>query len=161
MDARGKSGEHEKCVRVARGAAESNSSFLSALQTPKCIHNSIYAQLKAWANSFITERQQRSARGSKICCSWSSDKFAKRATCEFFSALFLLLVGSGPKRSMPIEKLGSSSLVSSIFQREGKLHYSLTRRKLWSQVKKCSSHIIYARACVNKDFVHSGSIGLI
>ena len=40
-------------------------------------------------------------------------------------ALFLLLVGSGPKRSMPIEKLGSSSLVSSIFYREGKLHYSL------------------------------------
>ena len=27
--ARGKFGEHEKCVRVARGAAESNSSFLS------------------------------------------------------------------------------------------------------------------------------------
>ena len=45
------------------------------------------------------------------------DKFAKRATCEFFlnSALFLLLVGSGPKRSMPIEKLGSSLLVSSVF----------------------------------------------
>ena len=35
MDARGKFGEHEKCVRVARGAAESNSSFLSALQTSK------------------------------------------------------------------------------------------------------------------------------
>ena len=29
MDARGKFGEHEKCVRVARGAAESNSSCLS------------------------------------------------------------------------------------------------------------------------------------
>ena len=45
------------------------------------------------------------------------EKFAKRSTREFFlnSALFLLLVGSGPKRSMPIEKLGSSSLVSSIF----------------------------------------------
>ena len=41
------------------------------------------------------------------------------------SALFLLLVGSGPKRSIPIEKLGSSSLISSIFQREGKLHCSL------------------------------------
>ena len=41
----------------------------------------------------------------------------QRATFEFFfnSALFLLLVGSGPKRSMPIEKLGSFSLVSSIF----------------------------------------------
>ena len=33
----------------------------------------------------------------------------------FTSALFLLLVGSGPKRSMPIQKLGSSLLVSSIF----------------------------------------------
>ena len=33
----------------------------------------------------------------------------------FNSALFLLLVGSGRKRSMSIEKLGSSSLVSSIF----------------------------------------------
>ena len=54
---------------------------------------------------------------------------------------FLLLVGSGPKRSMPIEKLGSSSLVSSIFQREGKLHCSLTGRKLWSQVKK-NAHVI-------------------
>ena len=67
---------------------------------------------------------------------WSSNEFAKRATCEFFSALFLLLVGSGPKWSMPIEKLGSSSLVSSIFQREGEQHRSLTGRKLWSQAKK-------------------------
>ena len=45
----------------------------------------------------------------------SQMKFPKRATCKFFSALFLLLVGSGPKKSMPIEKLGSSSLVSSMF----------------------------------------------
>ena len=35
---------------------------------------------------------------------------------SFFSAVFLLPVGSGPKKSMPIEKLGSSSLVSSIFK---------------------------------------------
>ena len=33
----------------------------------------------------------------------------------FNSALFLLFVGSGPTRSMPIEKLGSFSLFSSIF----------------------------------------------
>jgi len=33
MDARGKFGEHERRVRYARGAAESNSSLLSALQT--------------------------------------------------------------------------------------------------------------------------------
>ena len=41
MDARGKFGEQEKCVRVARGAAEGNSSFLS-----------------------VTERQQGTARRS-------------------------------------------------------------------------------------------------
>ena len=46
MDARGKFGEHERCVRVARGAAESNSSFLSALQTSQVHPNLIYAQLK-------------------------------------------------------------------------------------------------------------------
>ena len=33
MDACRNFGEHEKCVRVAGGAAKSNSSFLSALQT--------------------------------------------------------------------------------------------------------------------------------
>ena len=33
MDARGKFGEHEKYIRVAQGPAESNSNFLSALQT--------------------------------------------------------------------------------------------------------------------------------
>ena len=33
MYAHGKFGEHEKCVRVARGAAERNPSILSALQT--------------------------------------------------------------------------------------------------------------------------------
>ena len=35
LDARGKFGEHEKCVRVARGATESNSGFLSTLQTSR------------------------------------------------------------------------------------------------------------------------------
>ena len=39
---------------------------------------------------------------------YASDKFEERATYEFISALFLLLVGSGPKKSMAIEKLGSS-----------------------------------------------------
>ena len=33
MDTHGKFGEHEKCIRVARGAAESNFSVFSALQT--------------------------------------------------------------------------------------------------------------------------------
>ena len=67
MNARGKFGEHEKCVGVARGVAEISSSFLSALQASQA-HPlySIYAQLKAWANSFITERQQGSARRSLL-----------------------------------------------------------------------------------------------
>ena len=44
--ARGKFGEHERGVRVARGAAESNSSLLSALQTSQVLNISTYAQLK-------------------------------------------------------------------------------------------------------------------
>ena len=43
-EARGKFGEHERCVGVDRGVAESNSSFLSALQTSqvlqtRCTHS--------------------------------------------------------------------------------------------------------------------------
>ena len=44
-EARGKFGEHERCVRVARGIAESNSSFLSALQTSQVLHISMNAQM--------------------------------------------------------------------------------------------------------------------
>ena len=59
-EARGKFGEHERCVRVARGVAESNSSFLkhlrkmrkscnssflSALQTSQVLNISMNAQL--------------------------------------------------------------------------------------------------------------------
>ena len=43
---------------------------------------------------------------AKICCSWSSTNLRNVQLASFFnSALFLLLVGSGPKRSMPIGKL--------------------------------------------------------
>ena len=47
------------------------------------------------------------------------------------------------------------------FLKRRKSALQLKRRQLCSQVKKCLRHVIYARACVNKDFVHSGSIGLI
>ena len=40
MDACGKFGEHERNVRVTRGLAENNSSFLSALQTSQ-VHPSL------------------------------------------------------------------------------------------------------------------------
>ena len=36
-EARGKFGEHERCVRVARGVAESNSSFLSNMKHTRAI----------------------------------------------------------------------------------------------------------------------------
>ena len=44
-EAHGKFGEHERCVRVARGVAESKSCFLSALQTSQVLHISMNAQL--------------------------------------------------------------------------------------------------------------------
>ena len=56
-EARGKFGEHERCVRVARGVADSNSSFLSALQTSQVFHISMNAQLTH--ESFVLEHFQR------------------------------------------------------------------------------------------------------
>ena len=44
-EARGKFGEHERCIRVAQGIAKSKSSFLSALQTCQVLHISLNAQL--------------------------------------------------------------------------------------------------------------------
>ena len=46
FEARRKFGEHERCVRVARGVAESNPSFLSALQTSKCF-------ISRWTHSWL------------------------------------------------------------------------------------------------------------
>ena len=83
-------------------------------------------------------------------------KNAKRATCEFFLALFLLLVGSGPKRSTPIEKLGSSLLVSSTA-----LQFNRTATLKPGKKKMPICHLIYVWACVNKDFVHRTNIGQV
>ena len=44
-EVRRKFGEHERYIRVARGIAKSNSSFLSALQTSQVLHISMNAQL--------------------------------------------------------------------------------------------------------------------
>ena len=44
-EAHRKFGEHQRCVRVAQGVAESNSSFLSALQTSQVLHISMNTQL--------------------------------------------------------------------------------------------------------------------
>ena len=52
MDARGKFGEHERSVRVARGAAESNSSFLSAPQTSQ-VHPKLDIRTAKSMNQFF------------------------------------------------------------------------------------------------------------
>ena len=44
-EAQGKLGEQERCIRVAWGVAESDSSFLSALQTSQVLHISMNTQL--------------------------------------------------------------------------------------------------------------------
>ena len=54
-EARGKFGEHERCFRVSRGVAESNSSFLSALQTSQVLHFSMNAQHSTPEGKFLLE----------------------------------------------------------------------------------------------------------
>ena len=55
MDARGKFGEHEKCVRVARGAAESNSS-ISSLCTAVSLF--LHHQLDQHISVSLTQRRK-------------------------------------------------------------------------------------------------------
>ena len=52
MGARGKFGEHERSVRVARGVAESNSSFLSALQSSQ-VHLKVDIRTAKSSNQFF------------------------------------------------------------------------------------------------------------
>ena len=65
VDAHVKFGEYERTVSVVRGAAECNSSFLTVLQIPYCIHNSIDVQLKTWTDG-------DSNLGAETCfiCDW-------------------------------------------------------------------------------------------
>ena len=136
-------------------SSANNTALLTLRYCLECIHVSIYAQVKAWANSFIKTRATTricakkpfividyncycfgfgqfpinncvlyspgwinlkttikaeilplnfvndqsvtffvpsECLSAKICCSSSSDKSAKRATCEFFSASFFCLL---------------------------------------------------------------------
>ena len=67
---------------------------------------------------------------------------AQLASFFEFSFIFAAALESGRKRTMPIEKLGSSSLVSSIFKREGKLHCSLKDDNFAARLKnKCLRHL--------------------
>ena len=78
MDERGKFGEHEKCVRVARGAAESNSSFLSDNKDLReeafhCdrVQNSQTAQKKSEKTSLLTG--QKHATFYTLVWAWTFD----------------------------------------------------------------------------------------
>ena len=73
FEARGKFGEHERCIRVARGIAESNSSFLSALQTSKCF-------ISRWTHSWhmnqlfynmFNQMENFFSRGICLLTSWA------------------------------------------------------------------------------------------
>ena len=52
MDARGKFGEYERSVRVARGDSRENSSFLSALQTSQ-VHPELDIRIAKSMNQFF------------------------------------------------------------------------------------------------------------
>ena len=94
-----------------------------------------------------------------FCSQWMSFgqnllQLVFRQICEtcnlrvFFGFIFVAC-WIRPERSTPIGKFASSSLVSSIFQGERKLHCNLTGRRLWSQVNKMLTSS-YLRTCVRK-----------
>ncbi|RMX40775.1 hypothetical protein pdam_00021849 [Pocillopora damicornis] len=66
-EAQGKFGEHERYVRVAQGVTESNSSFLSALQTSQVLHISMNTQL-TYERIVLTKASGSKMRKSDINC---------------------------------------------------------------------------------------------
>ena len=170
FEARGKFGEQKRCVRVARGAAESNSSFLSALQTSQ-VHpkpdiraaksmskffNFFFRQICETCHYRALKKQElleATPRATLTHSSWSPNfllaSYLDKRTADVWTNCFITFSTRWFKycRIKNLFML-SSWLVSSIFQREGKLHFSLTGRKLWNQVKK-NVHVIlftYRRA---------------
>ena len=73
--------------------------------------------------------------------------------CETSSPLLLVLFGRRKLNSKTSLEIFLS--LSSIFGYLGK------KTKNTAEHVIMNKFVIYARACVNKDFVHSGSIGLI
>ena len=103
-------------------------------------------EIKVKMNSSITKKCCKSQRSEVIKGFDWKIMFALPCTVQLEKTIFVF---------------AGSSLVSSIFQREGKLQCSLTGRKLWSQVKKMLTSS-YLRTGVRKyRFCSSGSIGLI
>ena len=69
MDARGKFGEHERSVRVTRAVADSNSSFLSALETSQ-VHPQLDIRTGKSMNQFfynmVTTKYRKVLRGKQV-----------------------------------------------------------------------------------------------
>ena len=81
LDARGKFGEQEKCVRVARGATESNSSFLSTLQTSRVHPQLDIRTAKSMSKLFYNRATTRIRAKKKIFVAF-----------RFFAALIVLVL---------------------------------------------------------------------
>ena len=73
-------------------------------------------------------------------------KFAKRATCKFFSALFLLLVGSGPKKVNANRKIGQFFVGFFHILKRTKSVLQLNRTETLQLVLKNADVILYTHA---------------
>ena len=114
--ARGKFGEHERGVRVARGAAECNSSLLSALQTSQVLNISTYALLKhELIKEWFAHAIARTARGNDN--NNNTHLFSLLSVNKFKRFLLNFLIKHMVNASLSIAELwmhsGDSGLLSS------------------------------------------------
>ena len=71
-EARGKFGEHERCVRVARRVAVSNSSFLSAHQTSCVLHRWTHSwRMNQLFYNIFNQMEKFFSRGICLLTSWA------------------------------------------------------------------------------------------
>ena len=83
------------------------------------------------------------------------------ATCEYFRLYFCCLLDQDLKGQCRWKNWQVLRWFLPYFKEKEKCIAAYQDRNSEARLKKCSRHLIYARACVNKDFVHSGSVGHI
>ena len=86
MDARGKFGEHERGVRVVRGPAESNSSFLSALQNSPSASITRYTKIQILSEN-VDKQSQNTHLEVNI---FARQKSKARSRVRIFQNIFTL-----------------------------------------------------------------------
>ena len=99
------------------------------------------------------------------CCYWPIGVFSVPSECLSANNCWLYLCCLLDQDLKGQRRLKIGQFFAGFFhilkRRKTALQLNIKDDNFAARQKKCSRHLMYVRACVNKDFVHNGSIRLI